>query len=84
MCIFIQADAFRSENASRRHLERQLDNLCSSVQRRMAQAAAQQQQYEALAAQHAALERELGEAQGQCRLLQAQVSAACPLSAWWR
>jgi hypothetical protein len=72
-CTLVQADAFRSEHSSRRHLERQLDVLCSSVQRRMAQASQQQQQHEVLAAQHAALERELAEAQGQGRMLQAQV-----------
>jgi hypothetical protein len=42
----------------------------------MAQAGQQQQQHEALAAQHAALERELAEAQGQGRMLQAQVGCA--------
>eukprot|EP00878_Enallax_costatus_P016264 GHUV01017061.1.p1 GENE.GHUV01017061.1~~GHUV01017061.1.p1 ORF type:complete len:702 (+),score=287.51 GHUV01017061.1:1505-3610(+) len=67
------ADAFRNEHASRRHLERQLDALCQQVQRRMAQATAQQQEHEQLAQAHQSTLRDLEEAQGQVRLLQAQL-----------
>lgn len=74
MLFYMQADAFRNEHASRRHLERQLDALCQQVQRRMTQAAAQQQEHEKLAGSHQATVRELEEAQGQVKLLQAQVS----------
>jgi hypothetical protein len=69
----LQADAFRNENASRRHLERQLDTLCQQVQRRMAAAAEQAQECEALRAQQQLIAGELTDAQGQIRLLQAQV-----------
>lgn len=68
-----QADAFRSEHSSRRHLERQLDALCQQVQRRMAAAAVQAQEHAALLAQQEAAAREVAEAQGHARLLQAQV-----------
>lgn len=71
--LLTQADAFRNEHASRRSMERQLDALCQQVQRRMAQAAAQQQEHQQLAQNHQATLRDLEEAQGQLRLLQAQV-----------
>lgn len=72
-CFALQADAFRTEHASRRSLERQMDKLCQSVQRRVAQAEAQQQEHEQLAKSHQGTLRDLEEAQGQLRLLQAQV-----------
>jgi hypothetical protein len=71
-----QADAFRSEHASRRQLERQLDALCQQVQRRMAAASAQDARHDALVMQQESTAAELAEALGQVRMLQAQLREA--------